>query len=610
MKLGIRGKLFFLSLGLVAISTLIFLAYARSDLESKTVHRIEEELGVRLALGALEIEPFMTEDETFSGWQALAERIAKASRTRVTIIRKDGGVVGDSSQGPSDTAHMENHRLRPEVQDALRLGLGLSRRHSSTVEHDLLYIAAPIGPQTRPFGVLRMSMDLGDVTKEVAYLQRGIGIAAGLAFVLSLGMAIFAAVWASRTTRQLTEVARRMSQGELDTQVPHLGDDEFGELGRTLAQLARSLTGTLDELRLERDRMAGILTRMSEGVLLLDEDQHVTLVNPALREMLLLQDDSVGKSVLDVIRHADLKRLLDQVKSSGEGTTQEIDITGLKPRKLLVHVAPVGTAGGVFAVAFDVTEMRRLESIRRDFVANVSHELRTPVTAIRSAAETIRDVAVHDVAALPRFTDIVARNAERLGNLVDDLLDLSRIESREIQIVLEELDVSMLLTQVVSLFRERAEKRAQALVVDVPPNTPRIEGDRKALEHILTNLVDNAVKYSGNGSVIRVRAKQVGSTLALQVEDTGPGIAAEHLPRLFERFYRVDNGRSRELGGTGLGLSIVRHLVEAMGSHIDVESTLGTGTRFEFAMPIAAGAGAPRTRAKLEGVGERGTAVS
>lgn len=610
MRLGIRGKLFILSLSLVALSTLIFLAYARADLEAKTVHRIEEELGVRLALGVLEVKPAMTEEPGFSGWQQLCERLARASKTRVTVIRRDGLVVGDSGLPIQEMSHMENHRLRPEVQDALRRGLGLSRRHSSTVEHDLLYIASPIGPKERPFGVLRMALELGDVTREVAYVQRGIGIGAMIALLLSLGMASLAAVWASRATRQLTEVARRMSHGELNTQIPQLGDDEFGELGRTLGQLARSLSGTLGELRLERDRMAGILTRMSEGVLLLDEEQHITLINPALREMLLLQDDCIGKSVLDVIRHADLKRLLDQVRGSAEGMTHEIEISGLKPRRLLVHVAPVGSAGGVFAVAFDVTEMRRLESVRRDFVANVSHELRTPVTAIRSAAETIRDVAVNDVAALPRFTDIIARNAERLGNLVDDLLDLSRIESREIQIVREELDVSKLLSQVVALFRERAEKRQLNLILEVPPNSPRIIGDRKALEHILTNLVDNAVKYSGSGAVIRVRAVPTGTTLAFQIEDTGPGIAPEHLPRIFERFYRVDTGRSRELGGTGLGLSIVRNLVEAMGSHIDVESTIGIGTRFEFSVPIAGGpAGTPRAR-KLDSVLGRGEAVS
>jgi two-component system, OmpR family, phosphate regulon sensor histidine kinase PhoR len=589
VKFGFRAKLFVLSLGLVGGSTLIVFAYARSDLKAQTLLTIEQDLRTRLNLGALELEHWMGHDRQFSNWQPLAKDLAKASGTRVTIIRSDGLVVAESNVDTADLGKLENHRLRPEVHAALSNGIGLSRRHSSTIEHDMLYVATPIGAQDRPFGVLRMALDLGTVQSEVAALQRGVGVGAVLALLLALLTASAAAAWASRATRQLTEVARRMSQGDLEARVPQLGNDEFEELGRTLGQLARSLSTTLSELRLERDRVEGILTRMREGVLLLDDHQRVLLVNPALREMLLLQDDSVGRSVLEVIRHGELKKMLDNVKLTGEGKSQEVEFSGLKPRQLLVRVAPLGAAGGMFAVVLDVTEMRRLESIRRDFVANVSHELRTPVTAIRSAAETIRDVAVNDIQALPRFTDIIARNAERLGSLVDDLLDLSRIESREIRIVAEALDVSMLVSQVVTLFRERAEKRGQSLVVEVPTEVPRILADRRALEHILTNLIDNAVKYSGNGAEIRVRAVCVGTSIEVRVEDTGPGIAEEHLPRLFERFYRVDTGRSRELGGTGLGLSIVKHLVEAMGSNIDVDSEQGTGTRFAFRLPMAPG---------------------
>jgi two-component system phosphate regulon sensor histidine kinase PhoR len=589
VKLGIRSKLFILSLVLVGISTLLVFAYARVDLESKSVQTIERDLRTRLNLGALEVKDLMTRDPNFAEWQSIAKALASASGTRVTFIRQDGVVIGDSSVERGELPKLSNHRLRPEVQDALRSGVGMSRRHSSTVENDLLYVATPIGNPGQPFGVMRMALELGAVRHEVADLQRGIGIGAILALLLSLITSGAAAVWASRATHQLTDAARRMSQGDLQTAVPQLGDDEFGELGATLTQLAKSLSVTLQELRQERDRMAGILTRMHEGVLLLDEQQRVLLINPALREMLLLQDDSVGKLVLEVIRHGELKKLLDAVREHGEAASQEIEIGGLLPRRLLVRAAPIGAAGGVFAVVFDVTEMRRLERLRRDFVANVSHELRTPVTAIRSAAETIRDVAVNDIQALPRFTDILARNAERLGSLVDDLLDLSRIESREIRIVSEELDVSLVVSQVVNLFRERAEKREQSLRVEIATNLPRILADRRALEHILTNLIDNAVKYSGNGAVIRLRAASADRTrVAIHVEDTGPGIAEEHLPRLFERFYRVDTGRSRELGGTGLGLAIVKHLVEAMGSEIRVESTLGTGTRFTFQVPAVA----------------------
>lgn len=590
MKLGFRSKIFILSLALVGASTGLVFTYARSDLEAKSVQAIENELRVRLNLAALEVQHWIERDESLAAWQPLAKELARAAGARVTVIRRDGVVVADSSVDSAELSRLQNHLQRPEVRDALSGGTGLSRRHSHTIEHDLLYVAVPIGVGEQPWGVLRMALELGAVQHEIAYLQRGVGIGAGLALLFALVTAGVAAVLASRATRQLTDVARRMSQGDLDTKIPPLADDEFSELGSTLGKLAQSLSVTMSELRLERDRVEGILTRMREGVLLLDDQQRVLLVNPALREMLLLKDDSVGKSVLEVIRHGDLKKLLDSAKATSKECSQEIEISGLKPRQLLVRAAPIGDAGGVFAVVLDVTEMRRLETLRRDFVANVSHELRTPVTAIRSAAETIRDAAANDIQALPRFTDIITRNAERLGSLVDDLLDLSRIESREIRIVSETLDVSMVLSQVVELFRERAERRGQRLAIDIPTPTLRILGDRSALEHILTNLVDNAVKYSGTGATIRVRALPIGGSIELQVEDTGPGIAEEHLPRLFERFYRVDTGRSRELGGTGLGLSIVKHLVEAMDSHIDVESTLGVGTRFAFMLPAASAA--------------------
>jgi two-component system, OmpR family, phosphate regulon sensor histidine kinase PhoR len=348
VKLGIRAKLFILSLALIGGSTLIVLTYARSDLEAKTVNKIEDELRIRVMLAEREVEHWISRDEPLAAWQPLVKELADASHARVSVIRRDGTVVADSSvEDVAELNKLQNHLQRPEVQAALRTGTGFSRRHSSTTEHDLLYVAGRIGSSDRTWGVLRMALEIGAVEHEVEYLQRGVGIGAGLALLLALVTASTAAVLASRATRQLTEAARRMSQGDLSTKVPQLADDEFGELGRTLSQLAQGLSATMTELRLERDRVEGILTRMREGVLLVDERQHVLLINPALREMLLLKDDSVGKSVLEVIRHGELKKLLDNARKSGEETSQEIEISGLKPRHLMVRAAPIGDAGGV-----------------------------------------------------------------------------------------------------------------------------------------------------------------------------------------------------------------------------------------------------------------------
>lgn len=421
-----------------------------------------------------------------------------------------------------------------------------------------------------------------------ADVGRALGVAALLAILCAVAISSAAALLVSRTTRSLTAAARRMAEGHLETRIQLAASGGMGELGGALDQLAESLSTTLDELRTQRDRLSGILSGMHEGVLLLDRQGRVALVNPALREMLLLPADAEGKTPLELIRHAELKELLDAASQSSEHVSREIELGGLKPRRALVRAAPLGgEPGGVFAVFVDVTEMRRLESVRRDFVANVSHELRTPVTAIRSAAETLQDAADRDPKAAMGFVDIIERNAARLHGLVEDLLDLSRIESREFRLDLEDLDLEQVFQHVLGLFRERADKKQIRLAQNVPSDLPLARADRRALENILTNLVDNAVKYCGQGAEVRLSASDDADADAVRVvvEDTGPGIEARHLSRLFERFYRVDAGRSRQLGGTGLGLSIVKHLVEAMGGSVGVDSEPGRGTRFRFSLP-------------------------
>jgi two-component system phosphate regulon sensor histidine kinase PhoR len=310
-------------------------------------------------------------------------------------------------------------------------------------------------------------------------------------------------------------------------------------------------------------------------------------VNPALRQMLLLGADCVGKVPFDVIQNEELKNLIEGATTSTQAA--EIELFGIKPRRLLVRVVPLaGEPGGVLAVFVDVTDIRRLESMRKDFVANASHELRTPVTAVRSAAETLRFAMESDPESASHFLDIIERNAERLQRLVEDLLDLSRIESREFRLAFEDEELGSLVGQVVGLFRERAEKKQIRLTADVPAGTPLAHVDARAFEQVLTNLVDNALKYSPERAsvVVRVREEERRDRKLLRVSviDTGPGIEERHLPRLFERFYRVDTGRSRELGGTGLGLSIVKHLCDALGGSIGVESTVGKGSTFSFTL--------------------------
>jgi two-component system phosphate regulon sensor histidine kinase PhoR len=390
----------------------------------------------------------------------------------------------------------------------------------------------------------------------------------------------------SRVTPELAAAVRRMAGGDLGIRTHVEGQDEIADLGHAIDRLAERLSASLSELRAERDLGQRVIDGMQEGVLVLDADNRVELVNPSLRSMMLLGADVAGKELLEVIRHAELDDLLKRARSAKGVTLGEIELPGLKPRKLLVYAGAIaGEEQGLLAVFVDVTDLRRLESHRRDFVANVSHELRTPVTAVRSAAETLRESAIRDPVAAARFIDIIDRNAQRLQALIEDLLELSRLESKELKLRKEQVDVDAVAQIVLGLFRERAEKKGVRLSARIPSPAPRLVGDQRALEQVLSNLVDNAVKYCPAGASVVVSAGQEDGATQITVEDTGPGIDARHLPRLFERFYRVDTGRSREVGGTGLGLSIVKHMAEAMGGEVGVESAVGKGTTFKVTLP-------------------------
>ena len=407
--------------------------------------------------------------------------------------------------------------------------------------------------------------------------------------------------WLDEAVRPLTERARRMQAGDLAVRSRIGRDEDVGQLGAAFDQLAGSLSETVSELRTERDLVSRILNGMQEGVLLLDKDGKVALMNPSLREMLLLRADAVGQPLLEVVRHAELKELLDRARTKQATSSGEVELGGLKPRRLLVRATSFsGQGGGLLAVFFDVTDIRRLESLRRDFVANVSHELRTPVTAILSASETLEMALAKDPEGAKRFLQIIDRNATRLQRLIEDLLDLSRIESRELKLRPEKFAFEPFATHLLGLFRDRADKKRISLRHEVGKGL-EIDSDRRALEQVLTNLVDNAVKYCQEGSTVTLHAEGRGAGVLVRVSDDGPGIDKKHLPRLFERFYRVDAGRSREMGGTGLGLSIVKHLVESMGGTIDVSSDVGKGTSFEIVLPHASSR--VRDRSSSEDVG-------
>ncbi len=587
MKVDIRGKLFGVSFGLALLSLLTEALILRPAVESDVVDHIREDLFVRVAMAAdaATARPPKNRVE----WDALAKRVGVHAAARVTFIDGEGRVLGDSDVPIGDLDRVENHRERPEVAAALDGTPKSATRWSATVRERLLYAAAPLTLPDGTRGAARLAVPLDQVAAALGRLRRLVWTAIGIVIGVALLGSSVAAGMLSRTLRRMTEAARRMAAGDLSVRIRVAGSDEVAELGRALDAMAGGLATSLTNLRAERDLLGVILESMQEGVLVLDRHSRVLLVNPALRSTLSITAEAEGRAALELVRNADLQSILERAQAGTAPVTAEIEIGAPKPRRLLVHAAPLpvleGKPRGLLAVFVDVSENRRLETLRKDFVANVSHELRTPITAVRSAVETLRLTLASDPKASDRFVDIIDRNAQRLGALVEDLLDLSRIESKEFRAEAKPVSIRSVSEQVVSLLRTRIEGKKMDVANEIPGDLGPALADRRAVEQVLTNLLDNAIKYCGPGAKIWLRAAPVGAALRVEVADTGPGVEPRHLPRLFERFYRVDSGRSRDMGGTGLGLSIVKHLVEAMHGTIGVESTPGRGSTFWFTLP-------------------------
>jgi len=399
----------------------------------------------------------------------------------------------------------------------------------------------------------------------------------------------------SRDLRRLGDAALALGQGEPARLLPLGRDDEIGELARTLERMGKRLRVTIREVTEERNRLEAILEAMGDGVLVTDGDGKVVLVNPALRAMIDLPAEPVGSTVLELVRNPDLHDLVMGGLRGDSDLSDEILLRrGGVERRVLVRIVRVEKPGrprGMVAVFHDMSEVRRLEQIRRDFVANVSHELKTPLTAIRGYAETLADALPEDPIQAKAFLQTILRNAQRLSALVEDLLELSRIESGQMALQPEPLALRACVERLLPSVEPVARRRHVTLTIAIPDTFPSVQADASALETVLGNLVENAVKYVPEGGHVEVRAREVDGLARIEIADSGPGITAEHLPRIFERFYRVDPSRSREQGGTGLGLAIVKHTVEAHGGRVGVESMGSGGSTFTFTIPAAAASG-------------------
>jgi len=584
MRLGIRARIFLTSFLLIVISVLAGEIYLVPTANQEALDRLRADYKVRLEFIADRAWFIELSQEKQVSWDNLADLMGQLSHARVTLIDPEGNVVGDSELDPINLNSVENHRDRPEVRAAMANQLGEDIRLSATRGKRMLYMAMRV--PGRSSMVARLSVPLVEIDQAKQKVRQLLLMGALVAMVAALLVSILAAEFLTRRLRHVIKVAKRMAGGDLDVRLRWRPSDEIGELSCTLDNLAETASKSLRELRNDRDLLERILESMREGVLVMDSEHRILLANGSLKETLLLDSAVVGKSTIEVIRNADLQALAERALSTEQSIAGEIEIAGIAPRRMQVHASRLsGEPRALLLVLFDVTEMRRLETVRQDFVANVSHELRTPISAVQSAAETLRMAMGKDPVATEDFLAIIERNGRRLGELVSDLLDLSRIEAKDYRPQTVPVDIGSICQKVKTSLSAKSSARKMTVTIALPEPIQKPLGDPSAVERVLTNLVDNAIKYCVEGASITMTSGEEGGRVRISVRDSGPGIEIKHLPRLFERFYRVDGGRSRDMGGTGLGLSIVKHLVEAMKGEVSVESTMGKGSTFSFTLP-------------------------
>ena len=537
---------------------------------------------------AVLVGDLLTED-LLAGRAAAVERQAQvlgtSLRCRITVIQDDGTVIGDNEADPGT---MENHRQRPEVLLADQQGDGSAIRHSHTLDSDLLYYAHKTKTPDGRIHFVRLSVHLADLDRQLRLLYIALGIVV-LAAVLAGSLLSF--YFARRSTApvlELTAFARALAAGQLNRRLLLPGDGEITYLANALNSMADSLGRLLSQTDKDRAELLAILASMSEGVIATDTRRQIVVVNQRAGELLFFDSTNVqGKPLWEVVRDEAILKAAGEVLGSGE--RRAFQVSPAIGRYLEVTACTYPSGGrpqGLVLVAHDTSQSVRYQELRKEFVANVSHELRTPLTVIKGFTETLRDGAVSDPVKGPKFLATIERHVDQLTNLVSDLLELSKLEGTPELPRRVAFDLAAVTRRAAELLLPAAQRKEQRLTIEIPVSMPRAVGNPDYVERAISNLIDNAIKYTPERGEIQVSASLDGNWVVLEVADNGIGIPPEDLARVFERFYRVDRSRSREMGGTGLGLSIVKHVVQVHGGAIDVTSTPGRGSKFRLKLPV------------------------
>ena len=586
LQLKIFGVLSLLVLTVVVVTGVL----NERQLQRRLMREIEQTLEVDSRMTALTLPQGPISRPHRAALQEAALRASQATGARVTLIDAFGEVIADSEVPDSQIDRLDNHATRPEIQEALKGRTGQSTRFSQSVKRTLVYYAIPfqtnLGDQLE--GVIRLSLGIDRVESAILELRVELLNAAAVGLLASLGLSFALSLITLRPIRELADVVSGIASGQLGRQLHWGARDERGAIARSINRMAQQMRAQLADAESERDRLDSVLSGMAEGVLVVAEDGRIILANPRLREFLEAWGDVEGRPLPEVFRNPELDHALQEASLSDAPVVRELELRAPQPRTLLLHAERFpreGPRAGTVIVINDITDIRRVDKVRRDFIANASHELRTPLTAIQGFADTLATGNI-ETPQQQHYLEVIARNAQRMSDLIDDLLALSRIEQDGFDLEITQVDLRRIAEMALSDFQTRFEKAGLELRFHPEP-CPLALGDRRAIEQVLSNLLSNAARYTNEGGHVDLSVSAEADRVLLRVRDDGIGIPEHSRERIFERFYRVDAARSRAVGSTGLGLAIVKHLVSQMDGEISVESELEAGSCFTVSMPAA-----------------------
>jgi two-component system phosphate regulon sensor histidine kinase PhoR len=584
MFYSIRARIGIVYVALILAVMLGLGLYISNLIEQTSLRDLEQSLQDEARLVAQLTTPLFQGTPDPEKIDRMAKEIGQLIQARVTIIANDGAVLGESQE---DRLKMENHSNRPEILQAGQQGIGSSIRYSATLGREMIYVAVPINAEGARLGYARVALTISDVQMKINQIRTAL---IGATIIATL-MAALLAIWISNRITQplcdLIEAANQVASGNLETRLIPATRDEIGELTQTFNDMAAQLNARLNELEAERSREAAVLSVMTDGVIIIDSENRVQQINPAAVVMFDVHSASIlGRSLFEFVRQHQIDEILSRCRQTGASQSIALEVIA---RKLYLQVtaSPLGPyqPGNTLLLFQDLTRLRRLETIRQDFISNISHELRTPLASLKALTETLQESALEDPPAARRFLERMDTELDALSQMVEELLELSRIESGRVPLKFVAIPPHQLIDQAVERLTMQAERAGLTIEIACPEDLPPAKADPPRLVQVIVNLLHNAIKFSSSGGNIRISARVQKENLLFSVQDNGIGISSADLPRIFERFYKTDRARSG--GGTGLGLAIARHLIEAHGGTIWVESLEGEGSTFFFTIPIA-----------------------